>query len=105
MKPSDFRNMTFDEIQHRITGMRRKVYEAWLQHGPGTTRRIALRSEMSLLTFRPRTTELVEAGLVELDKENQGDGHEGRYRAITIAEWQRRKKAQPPVHEQALMKF
>ena len=105
MKATDFRDMTFEDLQGVISGMRRKTYEAWLLHGPGTTREVAIKAEMSILTFRPRTTELMEAGLVEIDKDKPGEGHEGRYRAVTMAEWQRRRIIMPPAPEQCLMKF
>ncbi|HMO03914.1 MAG TPA: hypothetical protein PKC67_02495 [Kiritimatiellia bacterium] len=102
MKPTDFRDMTFEDLQQSLSGMRRSVYEAWLLHGPGTTAEVALRAQISLLTFRPRTTDLYQAGLVELQP-GQKAGHEGRYRAVTMAEWQRRKASEPVKPEQTLM--
>lgn len=104
MKSTDFRDMTFDDLQAIISGLRRRTYEAWLLHGPGTTREVAIKAEMSILTFRPRTTELMEVGLVVLAPE-QAPGHEGRYQAVTMAEWKRRKEMATPKPEQTLMRF
>ena len=66
MTPVDIRNETWESLQARVTGLRLAVLDAWRLHGPGTTRDIAARSDMDLLTFRPRTTELVELGLVRM---------------------------------------
>lgn len=103
MKPIDFRNLTFEDLQGALSGMRRRVYEAWITHGPGTTAEVALRAQISLLTFRPRTTDLYQIGLVELVAD-QKPGHEGRYQAVSLAEWRRRAVA-PVVAEQTLMPF
>lgn len=86
MKPIDFRNETFEQLQARIAGLKRVVYLAWKAHGPGTTREVAMRSGLDLLTFRPRTTELVQLGFVCLTDE-QADASEGCYRARTFEEW------------------
>ena len=86
MKPIDFRNQTFEELKAHLNEDRAEVHRAWLAHGPGTTRDLSTKSKIDLLTFRPRTTDLYQLGLVELvDK----DGHQGIYRARTIAEWEK----------------
>jgi DNA-binding IclR family transcriptional regulator len=85
MKPVDFRNETFDQVRERVEGQRAAVLGAWAQHGPCTTRELADRSGISLLTLRPRTTELVELGFVRL-AETQTVKGEGTYRAATPAE-------------------
>jgi hypothetical protein len=59
--------------------MRLAVLNAFRIHGPGTTREMARKSGLELLTFRPRTTELLELGLVELV---DGVDGEGIYRAV-----------------------
>ena len=87
MKPVDFRNATWEEMQGRLAGMRMTVLEAWRKHGPGTTREIAQRSGIDLLQLRPRTTELVELGFVELIGDERGT--EGIYRARSYAEAQK----------------
>lgn len=94
MKPIDFRNETFDMLHQRLTSLRRQAYHHWIEHGPGTTREVAQRCGMDLLTFRPRTTELFQIGLVVVDESAsarpQGDGTpaEGIYKARTLEEWQ-----------------
>jgi hypothetical protein len=94
MKPVDFRNATFHSLRDEMEGLRRRVYEAWVAHGPGTTRQMAVASGIDLLTFRPRTTELVQLGLVELvpptgEQAQEIDPHEGVYRAVPQPEWER----------------
>src|SRR5947209_4551709 len=106
MMAIDYRNETFEQIRGRCDGLRRQVYEAWQKFGPGTTRYVATLARMDLLTFRPRTTELVQLGLVCLDDSSstvpspsprpspQGRGrreriaHEGVYRARLLHEWE-----------------
>ncbi len=82
MKPIDFRNATWQEIQGKLSGQRRLIYEAWLLHGPCTTRELAHKSGLSILTVRPRTTELFQ--LMLLDLTGDKDGHEGRYHAVHV---------------------
>lgn len=83
MAPLDYRNATFNDLKSRLSGLRIEVYQAHLDYGPGTTKEIADRSGLSLLTLRPRTTELLDLGFVELIG---GHGHEGIYRARSMAE-------------------
>lgn len=79
MNPEAIRNANWGEIQAWVSGARRKVYEALRGLGPSTTQALANAMGMNLLTVRPRVTELVQVGLVELyDK----DGHEGVYVAV-----------------------
>ena len=85
MKPADFRNETFTSIGNRIAGQRAAVLNAWLVHGPGTTAEIAERSKISILSLRPRTTELFELGFVCLT-DSQPEKGEGTYRKRTVAE-------------------
>lgn len=92
MKPLDYRNANYADLRSRLQGDRLRVLSAWRQHGPGTTREVAMKANMDLLSFRPRTTELHQLGLVELlqDKEDPDlrprDAHEGMYRALSDAE-------------------
>jgi hypothetical protein len=74
MAASEIRNLKWEEIRQRLLGLRLRVLEAWRVWGPGTTREVAARSGIDLLTFRPRTTELYELGLVELDGRRNGEG-------------------------------
>jgi hypothetical protein len=85
MKPVDFRNETYLSIQNRIAGNRAAVLNAWRLHGPCTTEELADRSKLSLLSLRPRTTDLCTLGLVCLAEIQTSKG-EGTYRARTVAE-------------------
>ncbi|MDR2463577.1 MAG: hypothetical protein LBD30_07340 [Verrucomicrobiales bacterium] len=89
MKPIDYRNASWEQIRDLVDGQRHLVYEAWLRHGPGTTRAVAARAGIDLLSFRPRSTELYQLGLLELaGPEHQtasGKAHEGVYFAVAEA--------------------
>ena len=86
MKPVDLRNATFAGLRQRLDGQRRDVYTAWVTHGPGTTREIAEKCGIDLLTLRPRTTELCEIGLVELWGSTRTS--EGVYQAVKSDRWE-----------------
>lgn len=89
MKPIDYRNATFAALQERLVGQRAAVLEAWRLHGPGTTEEVALRSQIAILTFRPRTTELFQLGFIVLTDSQPAKG-EGTYRVRTqpeLARW------------------
>lgn len=86
MKATDYRNETWEALQSRVNALRRAVLDAWIAFGPGTTREVAARAGMDILTFRPRTTELHQLGFVTLDETEKPHGHEGIYRALTEAE-------------------
>jgi hypothetical protein len=83
MKPIDYRNATFAEIQDRIAGDRLRVLEAWRMHGPCTTEDLAVRSGIPILTLRPRTTELGQLGFLVL---MAGGKRGGVYRAASADE-------------------
>ena len=85
MKPVDYRNDSWSDLQARVAGLRLTVYEALLQHGPCTTRELARRSGVDILTVRPRVTELFQLGWVVV-VDAAAVGHEGAYRALTEAE-------------------
>jgi len=95
MKSTDFRNATFESIRKDLEGLRLQVYEAWVQHGPCTTRQLAQRCGVDLLTVRPRTTELIQLGLLEPcnDRPQNIDGHEGFYRATLREQWNQWREA------------
>ena len=86
MKPSDVRDSVWVKGRAAFRQDCEKVYEAVQKHGPGTTRELAGRSGLSLLTLRPRVTELHKAFLVELTGKKHG---EGIYRARTWEEAER----------------
>lgn len=77
--------MTFAELKNRLVHLRLSVYEALLEHGPCTTRELARACEIDILTVRPRITELHQCGFV-VDVTEDKNGHEGTYRALTLAE-------------------
>lgn len=90
MKPADYRNDTWDSLQLRVNHLRRAALAAWRAFGPGTTREVADRAGMDLLSFRPRTTELHQLGFVTLCTEEEiralpskCGAHEGIYRALS----------------------
>jgi hypothetical protein len=92
MKPIDYRNETWDSIQKRVNELRLSALWAWRCHGPGTTEEVATRANFSLLTFRPRTTELYQMGaLQEIDDPAAIGYHKTTrgcvYRARGDAEW------------------
>lgn len=87
MQSTDFRNATFDSIRKNLDGLRLRAYHGWLLHGPGTTREVSQRCGMDILTFRPRTTELMALGLVTLD-DRQHEKGEGVYRAARKEQWE-----------------
>lgn len=82
MKPIDYRNETWADIVLRVEGLRRDVYRELQQHGACTTRQLAQKSGIDLLTVRPRVTELYQLGLVELVNAEPGAG-EGVYQAVS----------------------
>jgi len=85
MTTTDLRNATFAIVRQNLSDSRRAVYEAWVAHGPTTTRDLAARSGIDILNVRPRTTDLCELGLVELAGDHRAA--EGIYRAVAEARW------------------
>lgn len=65
MNPAALRNLTWQEVKTHLTADMLRVRAAWRDHGPGTTREVARRSGISILTLRPRTTDLYHLGLVD----------------------------------------
>ena len=95
MKPIDYRNATFAQLQERLVGQRAAVLEAWRMHGPGTTEEVAQRAGISILTFRPRTTELGQLGFIVLTDAQPAKG-EGTYRVRSqpeLARWFREQQS------------
>ena len=84
MKAVDFRNSTWGEIRDQLSGYRMAVHSAFVAHGPATTRDVAEKSRIPLLTLRPRVTELLTLGFLELVGDERGC--EGVYRARTLEE-------------------
>ncbi|MFA6271418.1 MAG: hypothetical protein WC657_09530 [Candidatus Paceibacterota bacterium] len=84
MKAIDYRNTSWAQLQGHLAGQRETVYHAFEHHGPGTTRDIAHKANISILTLRPRTTELVQLGFVEVLGPS-ADGHEAVYIAVPVS--------------------
>ena len=80
MKATDFRNATFEGLKDRLEGLRKEVYRAWSLYGPGTTEQVAARAGMDILTFRPRSTELHQMGLLMISGRK---GRSGIYEVAT----------------------
>ncbi len=89
--PKEIRNAQWAEVLLHVGSDLTRVHEAWAKHGPCTTRQLAERSGISLLTLRPRTTDLFQIGLVACDGRQ---GREGIYRFVShdcaAADWQAR---------------
>jgi len=89
MKPIDYRNATYHDLLKSISGQREATLLAWRRHGPCTTEELAVRSGLSILTLRPRTTELFQMGFVRVaDAEKAASTNGAIYRAATTLETQ-----------------
>lgn len=106
LTPADLRNLTWEKLQPLLVGSRLAVLQAWREHGPGTTRQIAHKSGIDILTFRPRTTELFALALVEIVG---NEGTEGIYEAIPADEarlyFELAQLERARTHEQTLLKI
>jgi len=105
MTPADLRDLTWESLQPRLTGQRLAVLAAFRERGPATTEQMAAKIGMSILTFRPRTTELCQLGLVYLVDR---DHSQGIYAAVPPAEARAafeaaRAAATPTAHQLALI--
>lgn len=80
MNSIDIRNANWEAIQEYLTANRAEVLAAWRLHGPGTTREIAAKAGIDILSFRPRTTELVHIHMVAMVDRR---GTQGIYEAVS----------------------
>lgn len=77
---AQIRDQNFEQLRERLAGLRGVVYSALRQHGPCTTRQLAARSGLDILTVRPRVTELLSLDFAEcVDRAD----NEGVYRALS----------------------
>lgn len=83
MLGTDIRDLNWQQIQERVSGLREAVHSSLLGFGPCTTRQLATKMGVDLLTVRPRVTELVELNFAECTGRDSG---EGVYRALSYAE-------------------
>lgn len=90
MQPIQIRDLNWQQLQERVSGLRQTVHEALRMHGPCTTRQLAAKAGLDILTVRPRVTELCQLGFaseVSLTPHASGlSPAEGIYRAHTFAE-------------------
>jgi hypothetical protein len=75
----DAREATWATVRMRLRGARLRAYQIFQENGPCTTTEAAQRGPMSILTLRPRVTELCEMGLLECVEVRDGNGI---YRAL-----------------------
>lgn len=87
---TDIRDELFRDLTAKLEGDRWRVHESFRVFGPCTTRRAAEATGMDVLNVRPRATELLQAGLLELAGK---DGHEGVYAAVSAHDAARRAAA------------
>ena len=66
MTSAEIRNDQWRKIQKRLSGDCLKVHRAFQTHGPATTLDLASCAEISPWSVRPRTTQLLQMGLVQL---------------------------------------
>jgi hypothetical protein len=85
--PAQIRDETFRNLQAGMTAKRREVLDAFRTFGPGTTWQVAQRRGISILTLRPRATDLLQMGLLELVGRNEEGGI---YQAVEMDEAVRR---------------
>jgi hypothetical protein len=83
MKPVDFRNENWEQIEGRLTGMRETVWCALTLHGPCTTLELAARAKLNPFSVRPRVCELCQLGFARLAAA-QPDPAEGVYEAVDV---------------------
>lgn len=91
MRPIDYRNATWADIQAQLTARRLDVLEGLRRHGPCTTRELAAAMGWDILHVRPRVTELVQLGFAEVvptahGPQSSAPAREGVYRARTEPE-------------------
>ena len=85
MKPVDFRNAAWADIEDRLSGLRRAVWEGLrTASGPRTARQLASELGLDILTVAPRLTELGQMGFARLAPETEQKGRRGVYEAVGI---------------------
>jgi predicted transcriptional regulator len=98
MKSTDYRDMTFQDLQAHLVDDRMRVYTALVVWGPCTTRQLAKFMAADILSVRPRVTELCQMGVAveaEVSAEKRradGAAREGYYEAIPLARVEEERK-------------
>ena len=80
--PKTIRDANWEQIRDHLAGPRQAVHAWLLAHGRATTNRIAQGTGISLLTVRPRVTELVQLGYAACTGRNFC--REGIYEAVPV---------------------
>lgn len=99
MKAIDCRAETWEEVIKRVNGLRMEVWRLLWNYGPCTTRALTFKSgSLSVLTIRPRMTELCQLGLARyVGRHKDLWTSEGVYEAVSFVEaekaFERRKSA------------
>jgi hypothetical protein len=83
MKAVDYRKASWEQVRAHLSGLRQQVYTAYTHYGPSTTREMADKSGISIFTLRPRTTELLQLGFVEVLGGDE-TGREAVYIAVPV---------------------
>ncbi len=86
---NDIKRDQLAKIMDGLKGLRAQVHADLTVKGPSTTQALADFMGYSVLTIRPRVTELIEIGLAERVGRQEGTGS-GIYAAISQEEAQRR---------------
>lgn len=98
MKPTDYRDMTWEQVQQHLVDDWRRVYDALMAWGPVTVRRLANLMDRDLLSVPPRVSDLCRMGLAEVVEVSKaqwisdGKPRGGYYRAIPMAEAEHRRR-------------
>lgn len=88
MDTNDIKRDQLAALDSALRGLRQKVHIALLAQGKCTTKDLAEGMGYSLLTVRPRVTELLQAGLVDLvGRDDHGDGI---YQAVSLEDARKR---------------
>jgi transcription initiation factor IIE alpha subunit len=85
--PAEIRNENYGHQQPGHKVMQIAVWQALQVHGPCTTRQLAERCGISILSVRPRVCELVELRMVDMVGREK---REGVYRALSGLELEER---------------
>lgn len=81
---TDLRSVGFDEVRARLTENRLRVYDSLLMRGPSTGSEIAAYMRWTVLSVRPRVTELCECFHAVATGERRNGEHV--FRAVQPAE-------------------
>lgn len=102
LTPAQIRDASFERRRSWICGMRQTVWTALHDHGACTTDELAFATGISILTIRPRVTELCQLGFAEICGRSEDSGV---YRALTLDEAERRMQAEQKPAEQMALGF